>query len=447
MLKLQLSHFQLTGALVTQPSCLALGINSSFLEAALASSVIPTKQWSLWPGNVYDSLDGLLILGGYDDDRRGSAFIEMPVEDHQPLYIEVTGLDWEHSSGKVTDLMPNDTARMIGALEPFFDWIDLPFESYSTFHDITNGTYNYTLGRYIYEKKPTGTLIVTLSNGMKTTIPSDDLFDYPEAYDEKGRLGSTTYDYQEAKVYSSLTYPEGVLWFGQPFLTQKLLVTDFENGRYFLADAVKQDLGSGARNLKPLCTGGPPPAGETYTDPAILGTPKKKMNVAAIAGGVGGGIGGLLVIALIAFFVLRRRKQKNQAAAQRVPYLPEVTQTQTEPPCRGSTMSPPPKYMTSGVYETGISEQQQPQRYQSPPPHQSHLHPVSSELASPRSDTGTASQWGGSDNRTSQAGVSASGNDSKYEMSSENRFTAVSGPFEMPNEYGYDERGDRRPEH
>lgn len=443
MLKLQLSQFQLTSALVTYPSCLALGINSSFLDAALASSVIPTKQWSLWPGNVYDNLNGLLILGGYDEDRRGSAFIEMPVEDYSPLYIEVTGLDWEQSSGKVTDLMPNDTARIVGTLEPFFDSIDLPSESHSAFLKITNSTYNYTSGGYVCEKKPTGNLIVTLSNGMKTAIPSDDLFDYPEAYDEKGRLETTTYGHLEAKVYPNA----GVLWFGQPFLTQKLLVTDFENGKYFLADAVKEDLGSGARNLKPLCTGGPPPGDETYIDPPIPGTPKKKTNIAAIAGGVGGGIGGLLVIALIAFFVLRRRKQKNQTSAQQIPHLPEVIQTQTEPPYRGSTISPPPKYMTSGVYETGISEQQQPQRYQSPPPHQSRLHPVSSELASPRSDTGTASQWAGSDNHTSQAGVSGSVNDSKYEMSSENRFTAVSGPFEMPNEYGYEDRSDRRPEH
>lgn len=371
------------------------------------------------------------------------------------MYLEVTGLEWEFSAGNLTDLMPNDTTKLDVTLEPFRDYITLPYDSMALIVEAYNATYNYTAERYMFDDWPTGNLVVTLAGGEKTVVPAEDLFDWPVQYDSRGYLEYTPDYYYTPKLRSTSYYTGGYyLTFGQPFLTQKVIVADFENGKYHIADAVKQDLGSGARNLKPLCTGGATFSnGSTTPSPTPL-PPKDKVNVAAIAGGVGGGVGGLLVIALIAFFVLRRRKQKKQAGSQQqVPYLPEVTQTQVEPPYRGQTMSPPPKYMTSGVYETGVSEQQQqqqqpqqPYRYQSPPPQQAYLSPGGSELASPRSENGTMSQWGGSgtdtvtgisaDPRLSQVG----GSDSKYEMSSENRFTATSGPFEMPHEYDPDDR-------
>ena len=358
------------------------------------------------------------------------------------MYLDIQGLEWEFNAGNSTDLMPNDTTTLGATLDPFFDYIGLPYDSMAIIVSAYNATWNYTAGRYMFDTWPDGNLIVTLADGSRTVIPSDDLFDWPRQYDDRGYLGFTPDMYYTPKIMETSYYTAGsYLWFGQPFLTQKVIVADFDNGKYHIADAVKQDLGTTASNVKPLCTGGP-----ASTSPPPLPPPpvvkKKSTNVAAIAGGVAGGVGGFLIVALIAFFVLRRRKQKK--VQQQVPYLAEVTQIQSEPSYRGSTMSPPPKYMTGRAYETGSDSQQQ-QRYQSPPPQPTQFNLAGSEIASPKSDSGTISQWGGSDKKMSQAGVS--GNDSKYEMSSDNRFTATSGPIEMPSAYGHDDHTYGQPEH
>jgi len=441
-------------ATATLPSALALGINSSFLQAALDLYIVGTKAWSLWPGNWYLGLDGLLILGGYDQDRVGSAFTTYDVGWRSasgtpiPMHLEVTGLDWEFSAGNSTNLFPNDTTTLDVSLEPYVDYVELPYDSFAIFSNYYNVSYNYTTGSYVFNDWPTGNLIITLKDGSKTTIPSDDLFDWPVGYDDRGYLEYTNYTYYTSKVSTGYGTGGSYLYFGQPFLSQKVIVADFEAGKYHIADAVKQDLGPGARNLQPLCTGGTPiPNGTVPTNSTIVHEPKKKTNVAAIAGGVGGGVGGLLIIAGIIFFLVRRKKKQNR---EDVPYLPEVIHA-SETPYRGSTVSPaPPKYMKSGVYETVKQDYAEPQRFSSPPPQTIRLTPGVSSMGTPRSDGARTSTWGGSTpgNRRSVAGLSSTDHNSQYEMSAGNRFAATSGPIEMPSEYEYDERIDgRRPEH
>lgn len=427
---------------VSQPAALALGSNLSFLQAALEVQAIGTKAWSFWPGSRNLYLDGHLILGGYDADRLDGEFTTYEVVERYTagdwpvsMYVDIEGLEWEYSVSNTTNLMPNDTTKIGAFLDPYYDYIGMPTESMAILTSAYNATYNYTSSAYMFESYPTGNLVITLANGSKTYIPAADLFDLPFTYDADGiqdfYYPDDGYSYK-AKMWSSDYGTNGFLLpLGLPFLSQKLVVADYDNRRFHIGDAAKHDR---VPNVQRLCVDPPPPGPSNNTTP----DPGPQTNVAAIAGGVGGGVGGLLVIALIAFFVLRRRKQKKRAAAQQVPHLAEVTQIHGDVPYRGSAMSPPPKYMTTGVYEAGS----EPQRYQSPQPRQSHF---SSELASPRFDQESTSQFGRSDHRMSQAGVSTTGNDSKHEMSSENRFTATSGPFEMPNEYDYDDRVDRRP--
>lgn len=421
----------------TDRSALALGLNSSFIRAALETQMIGTKAWSYWPGNKYLGLDGLLILGGYDEARVGSDFATYKTEERYngawpaTTYLEIKGLEWEYNPGNSTNLMPSDATTIGATLEPYWDAVYLPTASMDIIAESFESTYNSTIGTYMFEDFPVGNLIVTLVDDTRTIIPADDLFDYPTYYDDQG---TETYSYSDdysylyaSKIFDTSDYAgDYLLTLGLPFLSQKVIVADFDNGEYHMADAVKHDLGSGARSLKPLCTGGALAGSSNKTEPIDPKLVKKSTNVGAIAGGVVGSVAGLIIIALIAFFVLRRRKQKQSAEdQQQIPYLPEVTQTQYEPPHRGSTISPPPKYMTSRVCESGV-DSQQPQRHRSPPPHASQLYAAGSELPSPGSESREVSKWAGNggtgaDARLSQVGVNSVG--SNHEMSSENRFT------------------------
>lgn len=301
--------------------------------------MIGTKQWSMWPGNLYSDVDGLLVLGGYDEARVDGAFQQFEVDkDTKDLYVQITKMEFKNST-KTSDLM-GGVSRIWAYIEPYAEVVTLPKASYNSWINATMGQYSNVSSRYEWPSIPDGDLIITFNNGHKTTIPAEDLFRRPTAYNAEGTLTvtNTTKYYQRVSQKSDKT--DMIL--GMPFLTQKILVTDWDKGTFSLANAIKTKMSNSERDIKPLCL----PAGEPI--PASPGpTPEpKRSNVAAIAGGVGGGVGGLLVIGLIAFFVLRKRKNQRKAQAE-AQAVRAVSETQQYP------AGDPPKYPSVGVYETG----------------------------------------------------------------------------------------------
>ncbi|KAK5077661.1 hypothetical protein LTR70_009541 [Exophiala xenobiotica] len=441
----------------TDPSSLGIGVNSSFLEAALNGSMIGTKQWSLWPGDLRNNIDGLLVIGGYDEDRVAGEFTSFDTNEQLGVgpYVEITGMDWESSTGNITNLMPNNTRSMRATLEPAYHWLEMPNESYLKFAAATNSTfYNETSGFYQYYQWPEGNLTITLSNGLRTTIPQTDLFEYPTYFNDRGYLEVLNKTYLHTSVtwtgplddLNSVAYP---LWLGQPFMTQKLLVTDWDGGTFYLADAIRTDLGPGARSLKPLCTGGVSPSATPTTLPPLPsatsnsdngkgsdddGEPNNSTNVGAIAGGVVGGVAGLAIIGILAFCLVRRRKkQRRVSEGQQQQYFPEVA----EAPYRNELSSPPPKYISGGVYEADNATTPDPsQRYASSLAQTG----GTQNPSSPRSELGTTSPspWDG-EHASGRAGLATEMSTRQHGMLSGNKFSATSGPLEMPE--NYDERG------
>ena len=397
-----------------------LGVNSSFLEAATEIGMIGTKQWSLWTGSPDEKVDGLLVLGGYDEARVAGEFtvFEVDKELKRP-FLEVTGISWERTNQDRIDLMPNSSRSMWALPEPVSYYLDVPEESYYKFVDAANfsgdAIYNSTSGNYQFPSVPDGELVITLNNGMKTTISAEELFLHPQKYSSSGVMQVTNDSYYLDRLWPK-DNPSSTLFLGLPFMSQKVFVADWDAGKFYMADAVKEE--QTTTTVRPLCTStttvptSPPP-----TPPLDSG---RGPNVPAIVGGVVGGVGGLLVIGSIAWFMLRKKKKPAQQAT------PEVC----EPHYRVS--SPPPKYATSAVYplseprETNYTPplQRMPPQEMASPPH-SPAPQVASYMQSPtRSEVASSDYW--IDHPVSPANHG------------DNRFTALSGPLEMP--VNYDER-------
>jgi len=396
-------------------SSLPLAGNSSFIEAALEVGMIGTRQWSVWTGNPDLGIDGLFVLGGYDEARVAGDFTSFDVDEETQLpYLQVKGMSWEGSDGRPVELMPNSTSYLWALPEPFTELIHVPQDTYDKFVAAVNSTgtamYNSTSEVTQYSNVPNGELVITLNNGMKTTIPVQDLFFHPQSYNDDGILKDKNDTYYWDAL-QPLSNPSGAIYLGLPFMNQKMFVADWDGGKFYMADAAKDEQTS--TNIRPLCTStttAPPPP----PSPAADSGP----NVAAIGGGVGGGVGGLLVIALIAWFVLKKKKAQKQA-------IPEVEKS----PFQAS--GPPPQYATAGAYPGSEQQekyysqppQQMPQEMASPPP------PMASRVVSYMPNS-ASSEAASSDYWVGQPAGSVNHGDKG--------FTAVSGPVEMPA--AYDER-------
>lgn len=306
---------------------------------------IPTSQWSIWPGNRYQNLDGLLIFGGYDQARVGSDFVA--VDPNQDMII---GLEWQHADNITTNLMPNDVTELSFTFETANDYLLLPTESSTLFRKTLDGTLmdDGSENDFAYDAIPPGQLVVTLSNGNKTLIPATDLFQNPQWYNDEGSMTITNSSIFMDKIVSDADNASMSVLLGEPFLTQYVLVVDFANDAYYLADAVQKDLGTGAQDLQYLCT----------DDSEAEAQRHRKKKIAAIAGGVVGGVVALAIIAALAF-VLRQRRQKQVARSKsgatdptsstNVHNSPEVIASESS--IHNSPTSPSEKIVVEGIHE------------------------------------------------------------------------------------------------
>lgn len=388
-------------------------MDSSYLEAAFKVGMVGTRQWSLWTGTRNEDVDGLLVLGGYDEARVAGEFTAFEVHDElKRPYLQITGIEWARSEQDSVSLMPNDTKSLWALPEPYTPYLYVPEDSYFKFVELANSSgdvifdsYDSDVSLYRFYSVPEGEVIITLNNGMATTILLQDLFYYPYNYNEDGVMQILNDSY-----YMSLLWPDdssnGALYLGRPFMDQKMFVADWDAGKFYMADAVKDEQTD--TNIKSLCT---PSA--TSTPPR----PDSGPDIPAIAGGIAGGVGGLLVIGLVAWFVLKRKKKAKQQA------MPEVSESSNQ------VSSPPPKYASAGTYP--VSEA--PGRYASPPPQHMPPQEMASPPRSPPPQVASYMQSPMISQGTSPGHWSGQPADSTYHAGK--GFTPTSGPLEMPTDY------------
>jgi hypothetical protein len=305
---------------------LPLGWNSVFLKAAVSSGAVPSQAYGLWTGSrsINHPVDGSLVLGGYDSTRFGSEsdLITFPSQPDCTGCVQITGLSYDTLNGS-TNLFANASETLQVNLQPGSRVLYVTQDIFMRFANATNGTYDSDLEnlRYPASDPPTGNLSVTLKNGYKTTIPTEELFVYPRLYNNTGySISNNTVLIAEVLNHTNNGY---IMDWGIPYLTMNYFIADYARSRIQLAPAIRTDFANqgGGYLLQAICDPSEPTstttssktptatASATASSAAALGS-SKSSDTGAIVGGVVGGVLGLILIVgglCLLFYRSRRR--------------------------------------------------------------------------------------------------------------------------------------------
>lgn len=287
---------------------------------------MPSQAYGLWTGSrsIDHPVDGSLVLGGYDNTRFGSEsdLVTFPVQSDCAGCVQVTGLSYDTLSGS-TNLFANASETLQINLQPGSRALYVTQDIFMRFANATNGTYDLGLEnlKYPASDPPTGNLSVTLKNGYKTTIPTEELFVYPRLYNNTGySISNNTVLIAEVANQTNDGY---VLDWGIPYLTMNYFIADYARSQIQLAPAIRTDFANqgGGYLLQAICDPSEPTSTTTSsktataTAPAMTSSPAtlappKSSNTGSIVGGVVGGVLGLiLIVGVLGLLFYRSRKR------------------------------------------------------------------------------------------------------------------------------------------
>jgi hypothetical protein len=239
-------------------SGLPLGTNSSFLRAAIAAAVAPSRAYGLWTGSrSLAPVDGLLIIGGYDASRINGPFTNFSVGNGSlkspcPLQVTVTGLSYAGVS-----LFGNGSQTMDACIDPGAQKFVFTPSVTSEFAAVTRQNSSFYKGlTFPANNPPLGNLTITLNNGYKTTITNNELFTYLRGSDANGRYAITNNTVVDSGISDNrASNPSSVVpTLGGLFLTFNYLVVDYEANMFRLAPAVSSSVNIEASNITTICT-------------------------------------------------------------------------------------------------------------------------------------------------------------------------------------------------
>lgn len=277
----------------------------------------------MWPGsrNIYDPVDGLLIIGGYDTARVNGDWTTFPTFTNCATCVVISNLTYEYEGGS-TSLFANSSETLQVALDPFLHGFALPQDIFDKLATASLGTYNSSLELLTYDinNPPTGNISVTLSNGFQTTMLAQEIFSKPRTFNEDG-VYAIEDDNILISVASNDTTAGYVASWGMPYLTMNYMVMDHANKHFKMAPARRDaDTANSGSLVSTIC--GPasePTATNRNSTTSATTTPHHhSSNAGAIAGGVVGGVLGLALIigGFIYLFWRTKRKHQHQEAQQ-----------------------------------------------------------------------------------------------------------------------------------
>ncbi|RMZ91830.1 hypothetical protein DV736_g930, partial [Chaetothyriales sp. CBS 134916] len=299
---------------------LPLGANSTFVRAVYEAGKAPSQVWGLWPGtrNIYEPVDGLLVIGGYDTSRVNGDWVEFPTYENCATCVVVEELTYTWEGGS-TSLLANSSDSLRIGLEPFAKGLDLPQYMFENFAAASRGTYDPDLQLLTYDinNPPTGNISVTLSNGYQTTMLSQEIFSKPRTYNSEG-VYAIKDDSVIISVISNDTESGYVASWGMPFLTMNYILMDYDNQQFKMAPAIRGDSSSiGNPVISTICGAALPTSSSNSStngqSPTPTPTPHRN-HTGAIVGGVVGGVLGIALILCGLGYVFWRSSRKNRAA-------------------------------------------------------------------------------------------------------------------------------------
>lgn len=302
-----------------------LGSQSDFLRAAVNDGMIPSTVWGLWTGSRSTSnpVDGSLVLGGFDKTRYKGEFTTFDSEPKCEFCVIVTDLMYETEDASVS-LFSNASESLQVALQPSTRVLYVPQNVWENFRDASGGIYEEGYLNYYGTNPPKGNISITLQNGYKTTIPTEELFYYPRGYNDEGKYDIKNNTYQIGLLMNQ-TNDGYVMDWGIPFLTMNYIIADYTRSQFKMAEAIRTNFENqgGGYVLSASCdpttsstasaTATNIPAATSSAPPA---TGEKTDHTKAIIGGVVGGILGLIALVGGLGFLFWRHRRKHQAVIE-----------------------------------------------------------------------------------------------------------------------------------
>ena len=330
---------------------LGLSPDSSFLRAAVEAAVVPSPVWSLWTGSrsITNPIDGMLMIGGYDEARVAGTFTTSPVTSLCGLSIGIKNITYDTDEGS-SSLFTGPTKYIQGCLDPYLDFIELPQDCFDEFIKASGSTTNFELSSYPSypnSNPPLGNLTITLEDGYETIIPASELFSLPREYGSNGEFTTTESSRIVALVYNSTLDPYPYYTFGLPFMTMNYLLVDYSLPHFQMAPANRVDFGENytAQSVKTVCPattalqathGASTSIATTHSIPTHSFAPSPQpqhSHTGTIVGAVTGSVVGVaLLSALLAFILLRwRRRDQNKDRDVFASSSPEKESKETPP--------------------------------------------------------------------------------------------------------------------
>ncbi|KAJ9497521.1 hypothetical protein LTR99_009139 [Exophiala xenobiotica] len=350
---------------------LPLGWYSDFLKTAFEIGAAPSKAFSVWTGSrsVDHPVDGSVVVGGYDSTRFVGTPTSFPSNSKCEFCVVVTGMSYDTVDGSTT-LFSNSSESLQVSLNPSGRVLYVPQDMFENFATASNGTWDASLGnlRYSPGSPPTGNLTVTLKNGYKTTIPSEELFMYPRLYNQQGQYQISNDTVLIAEVLN-FTNNGFLLDWGIPFLTMNYIIGDYANNHFLMAPAIRTDFQNqgGGYELEAICeatttqsstTSTTSASAKTSSAPTPVKSSGHSSDIGAIVGGAVGGVLGFLLIAGglgLLFYRSRRRRGGGPANT-----MPEVEQRATTTPAPSSVPGAQSErlshYTTTSPTKVGMNE-------------------------------------------------------------------------------------------
>lgn len=296
---------------ILQYGALGLGSNSTFLSGLVAANLVPSNSFSVYTGIHSDVQAGAVIVGGYSEQfYEGQLYSQQASPTWCPACFNVTGMRWQDSNGSLDLLSSLSQRSFIATVDPYQPYLVLPADSFAAVQNRTQASIGtqYSVLSYLTSDVPDGELVITLENGLETTVPNYALFD-PPAYDggllQSGRNNSEVYGLMTSwDLVTGVAGTDNVGILGVPYAAFTYIIRDYERNNVSIAKAANITAATFPGNFTTICS----------TNPAASSKTKgsgHSSHAGAIAGGVIGGVVGLALICLAVWWFFFRNKKKQ----------------------------------------------------------------------------------------------------------------------------------------
>lgn len=292
---------------------LGIGQNSTFISSLVAQNLAPSNSFSLYTGQYSALRAGSLVIGGYSDE-----FHDGPMH-HGEVFspactacVNITSLKWSPTSGQAVELLANRTSGnrwLIGVIETAEPFFGLPTDITNHLSNVTNSIGRGVVNVLSYPPSalPQGDIVVTLANGLQTTVKHEALFG-PTVYtnhllDDYANDTSGFSAITDTAQFVKADGADNIALLGIPYASFVYIIRDYERNNFSIGNAANITGTSFPSDFTAICPTSSNGSGSGHHSHA-----------GAIAGGVVGGVVGVALLLALAWWFTRRRKRQTPPA-------------------------------------------------------------------------------------------------------------------------------------